>query len=80
MNLAFGLGIYILTWRLLTSDPSSVPGFATIACAIFFIGGIQLICLGILGEYVARIHNEVKERPIYIVDSLIGFDSIPSEE
>lgn len=76
---SFGYGAYILFWRLLTSDPSSVPGFATVACAIFFLGGIQLICLGILGEYVARIHNEVKGRPVYIVDSLVGFDSLSSE-
>ncbi len=66
-------GIYVLMWRLF-GDASSLPGFATIACGMFFLAGVQLICLGILGEYVARIHNEVKGRPIYIVDQLIGFE------
>ena len=64
-------GVYILGWRLF-GDASQLPGFATTACGMFFLGGVQLICLGILGEYIARIHNEVKGRPIYIVERVIG--------
>ena len=45
----------------------TVPGFATIIVAIMFLGGVQLICLGILGEYIGRIFNEMKHRPIYII-------------
>lgn len=45
----------------------TVPGFATIIVAIMFLGGVQLICLGILGEYIGRIFNEIKKRPIYII-------------
>lgn len=67
-------GAYILGWRLF-SGAGAIPGFATMACGMFFLGGVQLICLGILGEYVARIHNEVKGRPIYIVEQVVSCDA-----
>ncbi len=71
---AFAWAVYIFVWRLL-GDASDLAGFATLACGMFFLGGIQLICLGILGEYLARVHNEVKGRPIYIVDRRVGFEA-----
>ncbi|OGT30553.1 MAG: glycosyl transferase family 2 [Gammaproteobacteria bacterium RIFCSPHIGHO2_12_FULL_35_23] len=52
-----------------------VPGFATITVAIMFFGGIQLISIGILGEYIARIFREVKNRPKYIIDKTHGFEN-----
>lgn len=51
-----------------------LPGFATITVAIMFFGGIQLLSIGILGEYIARIFSEVKGRPSYIIEKRIGFD------
>jgi len=51
-----------------------VEGWTALMIAILFIGGVQLICLGILGEYIGRIYNETKRRPLYIVKSQIGFD------
>ena len=48
----------------------SVLGFTTIAVAILFLGGIQLIAIGILGEYIARIYLEVKRRPPYIIETI----------
>lgn len=48
-----------------------VPGYASIMVAIFFFGGIQLFSIGVLGEYIARIFNEVKQRPKYIVEKKI---------
>src|SRR5262245_28398778 len=50
----------------------TVQGWATIMVAIMFLGGVQLICLGILGEYLGRIFNEVKPRPMYIVEEKVG--------
>ena len=53
-----------------------VPGFATIVIAILMLGGIQLICLGILGEYVGRIFLEVKGRPLTIIAESNGFADV----
>jgi dolichol-phosphate mannosyltransferase len=51
------------------------PGFSTIVLSVLFLGGVQLISIGILGEYIARIYNEVKQRPLFLVKETIGFDN-----
>src|SRR3954464_580546 len=51
----------------------TIPGFATVLCLILLIGGIQLITVGIIGEYVGRIYDEVKGRPLYIVREMRNF-------
>jgi dolichol-phosphate mannosyltransferase len=51
-----------------------LTGQATTLVSVLFIGGIQLICLGVIGEYLGRIYDEVKQRPLYIVDDLIGLE------
>lgn len=50
-----------------------VPGFATTVISILFLGGVQLICLGILGEYLGRIYEEVKGRPLWVIRDARGF-------
>ena len=51
-----------------------VPGYASIMVVILFLGGLQLVSLGILGEYLGRVYAEVKKRPLYIVSECVGFD------
>ena len=53
---------------------SPLPGWPTVVIAITFIGGIQLLSLGVLGEYISGIFNEVKQRPTYLVQKRSGFD------
>lgn len=55
-----------------------VMGFTTLAVAILFMGGVQLLCLGIIGEYIARAYKETKRRPIYIVEQIQR--SVPQSE
>lgn len=55
----------IITKTLIWGDP--VAGFPALMSVLLFIGGIQLLCIGIIGEYIARIFNESKSRPVYIV-------------
>ncbi|HLD26425.1 MAG TPA: glycosyltransferase family 2 protein [Patescibacteria group bacterium] len=59
--------------RFFTTAYKQVPGFATTIILIMFVGGLQLFSLGIMGEYMRRVYDEVKQRKPYIVESLVGF-------
>jgi len=65
--------VYILFLRVCTGK--FIPGIAGILVSVLFIGGIQLLFLGLIGEYVGRIYDEIKQRPLYIVRELLGFQS-----
>lgn len=63
--LAFILIIVIIVKTLMFGDPTS--GWPSLACIILFVSGVQLFCLGILGQYLSKTYMEVKKRPIYLV-------------
>ena len=63
--------VYALVIRLYTTD--WVRGWTSIFTAVLFIGGAQLVTLGIIGEYIGRIYAEVKRRPLYVVEERLGF-------
>lgn len=65
-TLSFLYAIFIVTRVLIYGK--DVPGYASLLTAVLFLGGIQLLSLGILGEYIGRLFTEVKGRPIYVVD------------
>lgn len=67
---SFLYALYYFVKTLIVGDP--VAGFPTLIIVILFLGGIQLLALGILGEYVGRIFNEVKRRPIYLAKEYNG--------
>jgi dolichol-phosphate mannosyltransferase len=66
------LGIALVLYLRLFTD-RSLPGFASLAILILFTGGIQLLTVGVLGEYLGRIFDEVKQRPLYVTSELLGF-------
>lgn len=63
--ISFILIIFIIIKTLIYGDPTS--GWPSLVCIIFFVGGIQLFCLGIIGEYLSKTYLETKKRPIYII-------------
>jgi dolichol-phosphate mannosyltransferase len=65
------MALLVLYWRLFERN-SPVTGFTTIAIAIFFLGSVQLFSIGILGEYIGRIYEEVKGRPLYTLAEVGG--------
>jgi dolichol-phosphate mannosyltransferase len=67
--------LYLVTVFVQKAVGITVQGWATIMVALLFLGGIQLICLGIIGEYLGRIFTEIKPRPMYVVEELLGTGS-----
>ncbi len=82
LNLGFivsGLSFVLAVWSIIVklSGLYQVPGWTSIVVVTTFIGGIQLIVLGVIGEYIGDIHDEVKRRPLYVVSELENFTERP---
>jgi dolichol-phosphate mannosyltransferase len=73
--LSFVGTIIAIYFRFFTTAYNRVPGFATTIILLMFVGGLVLFSVGVMGEYIRRIYDEIKQRPQYIIDSLIGFES-----
>lgn len=71
---AFIYMVYIFIKTILYGDP--VTGFPTLICIILLLGGLQLLALGIIGEYIGHIYKETKNRPPYVVDTFMCRDDI----
>jgi len=71
--LSFCYAAFVIAKKIISGDP--VQGYASMTTIILFLGGIQLLTIGIIGEYIGRIYNETKRRPLYIVRGKIGFGS-----
>lgn len=69
--------LFVITWKLagfqiLGRYASDVPGWTSLVCVMLFMGGMQFLILGVMGEYIGRIYNEVKQRPRWIVREMRG--------
>ncbi len=76
--MSFASGIYILCLRIITGR--FIPGIAGILVSVLFLGGIQLLFLGLIGEYIGRMYDEIKQRPLYIVQEFLGFNQKNNHE
>jgi dolichol-phosphate mannosyltransferase len=72
---AAGAGFLIAVWAVVTKllGIYSPRGWASTLAVIMFIGGVQLLMLGVIGEYLSRVYDEVRQRPLYVVRSRVGF-------
>jgi dolichol-phosphate mannosyltransferase len=61
-----------IVWMKITDPASAVPGWPSLVAAVVFMGGVQLISIGMLGQYVSRIFEETKRRPLYFIREIIG--------
>lgn len=82
LRIIMGLGCFIaalsfigVIWSIVVAlMGDAVPGWASMTCIICFIGGVQLTCIGVLGEYIGKIYMEVKQRPRYIISERTSDD------
>lgn len=74
LAMIYFVGVRILVYFRLIEVENLIPGVTLIVSSLLLLGGIILICLGMIGEYIGRIYDEVKNRPYFIVEDKIGFE------
>ena len=84
VGLCFLVVVLVAAWRLFGLEfmghtARDIPGWAAGIVSVFFLGGVQLLILGVLGEYLARIYGEVKSRPRWVVRQALGFRREPGQ-
>ena len=72
-SMGFAVGVFFIVRRLMGIEIAQV-GFTTLATLVLFLGGVQLIGIGVLGEYLGRVYDEVKRRPNFIIKRRVGFE------
>jgi polyisoprenyl-phosphate glycosyltransferase len=80
---ATSMAVLLAGWFILgkiLAPKSALPGFASLIAVVLLLGGLQLLCLGLIGEYVARTYLETKQRPLYIVRERLNFPPHPELE
>ena len=73
---SFAIGIYLIVNKL-TGRVADVPGWVSLLVSVLMLSGVQLISIGILGQYLMRVYDEVKKRPAYSVKRAVGFEGMP---
>lgn len=71
--------LYLIVQRI-RGEYGNLGGWTTVVVSVLVLGGVQLVMLGIIGEYLGRVFEELKGRPHYVVEEMIGFDGTPSDD
>lgn len=67
-SVSIGIALYLLTvWHFIQTGPPKHAGTTYLTLAIFFVSGLQMLCMGILGQYLRRVFDEIKDRPLYLI-------------
>ncbi len=75
MLMALSVTLWALWVRFFT--PDAVPGWTSIVLPMYFLGGVQILCIGVLGEYLGKAYRETKRRPRFFVEKTLGVGRLP---